>query len=212
VTYTVSRDPSRKAPFNSIRQALQNAKVGSTIELWDDTYEENLLLDPARGMTTAVTLQAAPGKEIIWRGRDATQPILWIAKGADFKLKGKGIVLDGTVGKEKVKDLMMITSRNPDLLIEDVQFKSFARSAVLIMNAAGNPGNPIRLKGLWTVTQENDKPAAAIYFDANPNVPLIPRNEHIEITDLKCVGIDADKAVSFRDEKVIGDDVKWPGR
>ncbi len=60
----VSRDPNR-AGYRRIQQAIDNAKVGSTIELWDDTYEENVVI--RKGIADRITLQAAPGKEIVWR-------------------------------------------------------------------------------------------------------------------------------------------------
>lgn len=208
----VSRDPNRKG-YGRIQQALDNAKAGSTIELWDDAYDESVVV--RKGIASGITLQAAAGKEIVWRsGRgDPTQPILWISRSEDFKLKGKGIVFDGTIDKKpNVNNLVMITGENPNLLIEDLQFKSFAQSAVLIMNAAGKPDRPIQLHRLWTVTQGDEKPRSAIYFDANPDVKTLAVNDHIEIAHLKTVGIDPANAIQFKDEKVLGPNVNIPGR
>ncbi len=106
----------------------------------------------------------------------------------------------------------MISGENPNLLLEDLQFKSFAQSAVLIMNAAGKPDRPIRLYRLGTITQGDEKPRGAIYFDANPDVKALPVNDHIEIADLNVVGIEPANAVRPRDEKVLGADVRFPGR
>jgi serine/threonine protein kinase len=213
-TLEVSRDPGRKA-YRSITQALRNAKTGATIELHDDSYEENVVIDPTKG-PTAITLQAAPGKsEIIWRaGRsnDPTQPILWITKTEDFKLKGKGIVLDGSLAKGNVRDLLMITSHNPNLVVEDLQLKSFARCGVLIMNAAGKPGRPIRLERLWSITQGDEKPTAAIYFDANPQVSSPAKNDNIEIVDGEFRGLAPGAAVVSREDGILGPNVRWPGR
>src|SRR6202041_1574462 len=109
---------------------------GSIIELWDDV-DENVLIDNTNGKPTDFTIQAAAGKEIVWRaaGNDPTQPIIRITKAADFKLKGKGILLDGTIDKKRqVNDLIMITSTCPGLIIEDLEFRSFGRSAVFLIN------------------------------------------------------------------------------
>ena len=99
-TLAVSKDPNRQG-FRSIKQALANAKIGSTIELWDDAYDESVVIDTRKDIATGLTLQAAPGKEIVWRTgtNDPTLPILWIARSTDLKLKGKGIIFDGTIGK-----------------------------------------------------------------------------------------------------------------
>ena len=43
----VSRDPSRKNTYTTIHAALRNAEIGSVIELWDETYEENVSIDQA---------------------------------------------------------------------------------------------------------------------------------------------------------------------
>jgi hypothetical protein len=61
------------------------------------------------------------------------------------------------------------------------------------------------------VTQDGEKPRAAIYFDANPQVTLA-KNDNIEIDDLKCVGIEPANHVQFRDPAVLGKNVTWPGR
>ena len=131
----------------------------------------------------------------------------------DFKLKGKGIIFDGTIDKKpSVNELVMITGENAGLLLEDLQFKSFARSAVLIMNTTGKPDHPIQLHRLLTITQADEKPRGAIYFDANPSVVALAKNDHIEIADLKTVGIEPANAIQFKDEKVLGANVRWPGR
>ncbi len=215
-TLAVSKDPNRKG-FRSIKQALANAKIGSTIELWDDAYDENVVIDTRKDIATGLTLQAAPGregKEIVWRSgtNDPTVQILWIARSADFKLKGKGITFDGTIAqKPNVNNLVMITGENPNLLMEDFQFKSFAQSAILIMNATGKTERPVQLHRLWTITQADEKPRGAIYFDANPNVTPA-KNDHIEIVDCEFRGIDAGNAIQMRDEKILGANVRFPGR
>ena len=98
----------------------------------------------------------------------------------------------------------MITGENPNLLLEDVQFKSFARSAVLIMNAAGKPDRPIQLQRLWTITQGDEKPRGAIYFDANPKAlsaghQRFHRDRRLRIS----VGIDQANAIQFRDDRKV---------
>lgn len=205
----------RKNAYRSIQAAIRNAEIDTVIELWDEVYEENVLFDGAKERRTNFTIQAAPGKEIVWRSarNDPDTPILRLIKTQDFKFKGKGIFLDGALGKDRtVNDLLMITSDCSGLVIEDLQFRNFARNAILVMNAAGSSNRPIRLQGLWTFTQPFEKPQGAIYFDANPKV-IPAKNNHIEIRNCEFRGIEPDVAVQFNQKaEVLGNNVTWPGR
>jgi hypothetical protein len=207
----VSKDANRPNAYRSINQALSKAEFDTVIELWDDVHEESVVFDGGRGGRTNITLQAAPGKEIVWkpgRNKDPQTPLLRLIKTPDFKLKGKGITFDGSLDKDRsVNDLIMITSDCSGLVIEDLQMRHFARDAVLIMNATGSANRPIRLERLWTITQEFEKPRAVIYFDANAKV-IPPQNDHIEIRDCTFKGIDAESAIQFKDAPVRGEFIR----
>ena len=215
----VSRDPNRKNVYSTIQQALLNAESDSIIELSDDTYTENVTVESSPSQRANITLQAAAGKkEIVWRSSktDPNRPILRISKAADFKLKGNGIILDGTLDEKKkksVNDLVMISSESPGLIIEDLQFKHFARSAIFVVNAAGTLERPIQLTRLMSFTDNNEKPIAAIFFDANPKMTPTP-NDHIVIEDSNFHGILPKKAIQADPKKkdILGDNVRWPGR
>jgi serine/threonine protein kinase len=212
----VSRASSGKNIYPSIQAALRNAEIGSVIELTDEVYEENIVIEPGPGRRTNITLQAVTGKEIVWRSaaNDPNQPILKLSKAGDFKFKGKGITFDGTLDKKRqVNDLMMITLDCTGLVVEDVSFKNFARSALFVINGAGSANQPIKL--LRLTTDAGDKPRPAIYFDANPKV-LPPLNDYIDIEDGDFRGIDPAKAIQIKannkDGKIVGKNVNWPGR
>jgi hypothetical protein len=205
---------NRKNALPTIQAALRKAEFDTVIELWDDVYEENIVIDPAKGRTN-ITLQAAPGKEIIWRSasKDPENPIVRLHKATDFKLKGKGIVLSGMIDAErKVNDLMMITSDCSATVIEGLEFIHFARDAVLVMNAAGASDRPLLLRGLRVSTQPSEKPRAGIYLDANPSVNP-SKNAHIEIADCTFLGIDAANRIRANPIlDVVGENVRWPGK
>ena len=210
--FEVSKDPTRPHAFRSIKLALDQAKLGSIIELRDDIHEENVIIEPARGRTE-VTIQAAPGKEVLWRSAksDPDTPLIKTYKASGFKLKGMGIILDGTLAKGQLNELIMITGDSPGLLIDDLQLKSFARSAILVMNSTGTPDQPIRLHRMTATIEKTEKPRAVFYLDANPKVtPNV--NDHIEITDCEFRGIDAKNAIRFKDNSVLGNNVTWQGR
>jgi hypothetical protein len=213
-TLHVSKSKTGNNFHTSIGLALQKAQQGSVIELLDTEHAENLVIDPARIPTTHVTLRAAPGNQVTWRSRttDQDEPIIKLSRASDFKFEGKGITLDGTLSKGRVRNLMMIMSDCRALTVEDLRFTKFARTAVLLMNTAGTASQPIRLHRLTTVTDRKaENPLAPIYFDANPKIPPV-KNNHIEIQGCTFSGFEPSKGVQSADPKVIDTDVRWPER
>ncbi len=198
----------------SIKAALRDAETGSVIELWDETHEENVVVEPAAGRT-AVILQAAEGKEITWRSvrKDPDTPILKLAKAAGFTLKGKGIALDGTLDNDRrINEVISITLESPGLTLEDVQVNHFARTGIIIMNSGGTDKALLKLTRLFFLTNAPEKTRSAIYFDANPRVtPAV--NDHIQIEDCRFQGFDRERAVLVNQPKdktpVIGGNVRW---
>jgi serine/threonine protein kinase len=211
----VSRDPTKKK-YLSIQKALNEAETGSVIELWDETYDENVVLEGGPGQRTNITLQAAPGKEIVWRSvrNDPKTPILKLRKAEDFTLKGQGITFDGELAdkKRRVDHLVEITGLSPGLVVEEVNFKNYARSALFVINGAGASNTPIKLRRL--IIEPGEKGSAAIQFQANLEMrPML--NEHIEIDDCDFRGVDINKAIQFtptKDNPILGGNVRWPGR
>jgi eukaryotic-like serine/threonine-protein kinase len=210
----VSRDPQLKKKFTTIQAALRGAEIGSVIELWDETYDENVVVEAGANLRTSITLQAASGKEIVWRSarNDPADPILKIRKGADFKLKGKGIIFDGQLADKRrsVNHLVTITGDCTGLNFQDAAFKNYARSAVFVINGAGSESNPIKLHRL--VIDPGEKGSAAIEFDAIPKM-LPPLNDHIVIEDCDFRGVA--NPIQFKatmDNPILGGNVAWPGR
>jgi len=211
VKIEVSKD--RPGAERSIQVALRKAEIGAIVELYDELYEENIIIEPNRGRT-AITLQAAPGKKIVWRSESnaPSQPIIKLNNATDFQFKGAGITLDGTMSKKRnVYDLVMITSDCSGLYLADLEMRAFAQSAILIMNSAGFESRPMKLQRLIISADNNLKQRGAIYFDANPKVSP-PINDDIVISDCDFRGFEAAKAVSFKDNSVLGKNVRWPGR
>jgi serine/threonine protein kinase len=211
VKIEVSQD--RPGAERSIQAALRKAELGSTIELWDELYEENIVIEPGKGRT-AITLTAAPGKSILWRtgGTSPDLPLIKLNKAADFKLKGKGITLTGAMSKSRnVRDLILITSDCNGSSLEDLELTAFARSGVFLINAVGFPQRPIKLQRLAIQSDTRLKQRGAIYFDANPQV-LPPINDEIHIDDCDFRGFEPGNAVTFKDNSVLGKNVRWPGR
>ncbi len=209
----VSKDPANKKAMRTIQQAIKAAEIDSVITLLDDAYEENVVIEPGRGRT-AITIKAAVGKEIIWKPSkfDPETPILRIYKGVDLKLVGAGITLDGTIdAKRRVNDLLTVSGDCSGLIITDLQFRNYERSAVFVTNGTGSANRPVLLKRLTVFAADSPKARGAFYFDANPAVtPTI--NDFVQIDEATFHGIDAKKAVQFKDKKVMGSSITWPGQ
>jgi hypothetical protein len=172
--------------FRSISIALRVAKKGDVIEIADENIAENIVWEGSPSRSTEVTIQAAPGKTVIWRSahKDPDTPLIKLANASFFKLNGEGIILDGDLGdKGKVKDLILVQSSSDGLTIEGAQLKNFGRSAVAVMNAAGNVDNPIRLHNLSALTPPADKDGSVFFINANPDM-RIKQVDYIEITDV----------------------------
>ncbi len=205
----ISKDASKTNSYRKIQQALRIAPAGAILELHDEVHEENVVIDPSKG-TTDVVIQAAAGlKEVRWvsASKNENDPILKLSQARGFKLKGRGIVFDGA---RKVKDLVFVQLQSPGLELEDADFRGFNRSAVFLMNAGGTRDQPIRLQNLSTLTETGETPAAAIYFDANPEVLNQPFNDYIEVEGCQFHGIDAARAIGRKDGAVLGANVKLP--
>src|SRR5207247_9883136 len=86
--------------YRSVLQALQAAKPGDVIQLMDTEHFENLLIElRTTDITTDVTIQAAPGKEVVWKSyrKEEAVPILTLQHARHFKSTGKGMTVDGEI-------------------------------------------------------------------------------------------------------------------
>ena len=91
-------------------------------------------------------------------------------------------------------------------IVEDAQFKNFARSGLFIMNSGGTEASPMKLLRLSFHADDPNKTRGGIYFDANPAV--IPAlNNFIDIEDCRFPQFDNTKAIQLKAKSVNGGDV-----
>lgn len=201
----VTKNASGPFSFRTIDLALKEAQRGDIIELLDSVHEENLTIDKHRGAATAVTIQPSPGKQVTWRPRKASAPLLTLSKAHGFKLKGPGLTLDANLdAKQSIPNLVFITLDCPGLSIQNIHLKGFSQNAIKIVNGSGEEGNPMRFVNLSITPAVGAKTAAAFYFDANPSV--LPRvNDYIEFIDFR-----SRPDVKFKDKSVLGANVHLP--
>jgi serine/threonine protein kinase len=213
----VSREGERT--YRSLIQALRAAKAGDVIHLTDEVHQENLLIEPKLNLATDVTIQAAPGKEVVWKSasRDEKIPLLTLQHAAGFKVKGPGLTFDGTLpAGKRVRDLIVVNFVAPGLTIDDVTLKNFGRSGVNVMNAWGKKDNPIRLVNLSASaapaldpkTKQPDPLFAALLFDANPDISHPPFNDYMEVGAVDLEGLKT--AIKEKDNTVNGKNIVWP--
>jgi serine/threonine protein kinase len=202
----VLRDPSGKGGFLSIRQALKEARPGDVIELWETRHEESVVLDPRMG-TTAVTLQAAPGKKVVWTCAKGSEkkPLLQLNKARDFQLHGDGIILDG---QDKMPTLIQIYAQSPGLTLTGAQFTGFTEQAIHVVNCAGSQQDPVRLVDLTFAAPGGSK-SRAVYFDANPKV-FPPVNDFFEIHGCRFLGLSSRQGFVRKDASATGAHVQLP--
>jgi hypothetical protein len=207
----VTKDRSGANTFPFISQALIQAKSGDIIELLDDVHYENLIIDSHR--RTAVTIQAAPGKEVVWKSykKDEKSPLLFLSNAKDFVLKGPGLILDGSLEKGgRLNDLVKIFMNCPGLTLEDLEFRSFRNSAVTIENCQGEEDHPVRLVRLRAVLF--DKKQTALFFNAG--VGTQPEyNDYIDISADTFPGAirRKDSTVTGKYITMDGKKMIWPG-
>ena len=149
----------------------------------------------------------------MWRSarKDPSEPIIKLSNASFFKLKGERITFDGDLGeKGKVKDMILIVSSSEGLTIEGAHFKNFGRSAVAVVNAAGNVEFPIRLNNLTALTPPADKEGSAFYIDAKSDM-RIKQVDYIEITNVQGPGLTPIQLFRAENGALGGKYAKLPG-
>ena len=210
----VTKDAAGKqGVYRTIQAALRVASKDDVIEIADETIEENVVCEYSPRYTTEVTLQAAEGKQVVWRSarKDLpTEPLLKLNGAAFFKLNGNGITLDGDLGeKGKIKDLVLVTSVCPGLTIDGVELKNYSRSGICVMNAEGSLEFPMSLKAISALTGPVDKEGSVFYIDAKPEM-RIKQVDYIEIIEPQTSGIAADKVLRVENGVLGTNYVKLP--
>lgn len=207
----VTRDAGKANSYRTVAQALRAARAGDVIQLTDPVHIENLVVEQKQNYTTDITLQAAPGVEVIWKSgvKDEKAPLVTLQHAKHFKIKGKGLTFDGTLeGSKQVNDLIVINFVAPGLSIEDVTLKAFGRAGINIMNVWGSKDRPVRLHNITAFATAPGKPEAALLFDANPDIIHPQFNDYIEVSDIHVQG--SMPATKKKDNTVVGKNISWP--
>jgi serine/threonine protein kinase len=200
-TLLVTRDESKPKAFRSIEHALRHAKPGDTIQLADEVHKENLTLIK----TKDISIQAAPGKEVLWTSfvqNDPATPLIYANNCENVHIVGKGITLDGALdGGKKANHLIHIAMESPNVSIEDLKLRNFANAGILMTNAAGQESKPIKLA---RIEGESKGAPQGIYLDANKDVRP-PINDFIEAVNIRFEGVGT--AIKSKSPEVLGKNI-----
>lgn len=207
----VTKETGKANSYLSVLQALRAAEPGDVIQLHDAEHFENLRIEPRmNGITLDVTIQVAPGKEVVWKParQEKTEPLLTLQAANNFKIHGERLTFDGSLdGKKRVENLIVLNFKSPGLVIKDATLKGFGRSAVNIVNVWGSKDKPVRLSNLTTIGASPDQPQSGLLFEANDKVDP-PFNDYMEITDVRFEGIK--EGIKKADNTVVGKNIVWP--
>jgi serine/threonine protein kinase len=163
----------RPGTFASLREALRQAKPGSTVVLAENLAETVLLTRndvPEGGVT--VEGRPAAGKAIVWRPgpkHQAGQAVLELNNVTGLKLRN--VVFEG---QNKAEDLLRITGSCEDVTLESLVLR-FSRVGCRFSGTGGSAARPLRFQAVHCVaTQEF---GSCLLFDA----PAGRDNRHVHV-------------------------------
>jgi hypothetical protein len=203
----VTKDGSQANSYPTIQQALLSASRGDHIVLLDRRHEEQVRVLGDRGVT-AVTIEAAPGKEVTWtappgKGND---PLLTLYKAPFFHLKGDRLTLDG---QGRAQDLIAVYDQCEGLQLENAHLRGFVRSGVAVANAEGSAQHPIRLSGLvFSLADGKDATDVGLLLSAKSNIT--PAQVDYLFVSATCRFGDLKRALKRADAKAQGKHVMLP--
>jgi serine/threonine protein kinase len=205
----VTSDAGRANTYRTVSQALRAARAGDVIYLTDAEHRENLIVEPKLNVAMDVTVQPAPGKEVVWKSariKDEKAPLVTLQHAANFKIKD--VTFDGTLeGSKRVNDLIVLNFHAPGLTIDGVTLRGFARSGINVMNLWGSKERPVRLANLSAISVAPESPQGALLFDANPDsTPQF--NDFIEVSEVHAQGLKT--VIKKKDNTVVGKNIVWP--
>jgi serine/threonine protein kinase len=206
-TIYVTDSKEGKDEFPTIHDALRRVRPGDRIIVRKDVHEEHLQIEDRR-WTKSVTIegQAPDGGRVIWRLPSNSKEKVLLELHNTEGLTVKGFTLDG---EGRLDDLAVLFGQCPDLILEDIHFQGFKRSAVDILHCAGSTEQPVILKGLRAIV--GTKAEAALLFGFRESIVKPRGNEHIRVSDCILAGpyqtavelIGPEQDIEFRSNRIF---------
>jgi serine/threonine protein kinase len=190
----------RGGAAESLRARLRSATNGDVIEINDDIAASDVV-NTAVLRARTLTIEGRAGKTVVWRappGGAAT--LLKLGNAAGLTLRN--LTFDG---EGQVDALVSVFGESTGLTLEKVRFRGFRRCGVCVTNCAGSPDRPVALSSLHFTTTEPGQ--SGIYFDINPSVQGITKDQYITVRDCSFDGPGA--KVKARDPSLL-DHVELP--
>jgi serine/threonine protein kinase len=166
--------------FPNLRQALKKAKPKDHIVLADSVVEEQADLQNKKD----ITIEAEEGKTVVWRYPEKQRPGKFLLSLDHLeRVRLKGFTLDGA---GKVDHTAVLSGNCPGLTLENISFRGFNESAILMVNCAGTIGSPVSLLQLESSTALPCE--AALSFQINPRFADPKTNQYIVVRDCRFNG------------------------
>jgi serine/threonine protein kinase len=194
---------SSPSAYRYIEKALQYANSNDIIELTEPVHKENLVLKPGT-LRSNITIQAAPGNQVLWVAADRNKPLLTIDKlPTGFKLDGLRITMSGKIDENtRLDSIILLRGNVADVAISGLTLQSLGRYGILLSGAYGTLDHPLKLDAL-TFKQPGKGTISAIYFDQDSDKK---KNDVIEIsTTCTFEGIAPASQLKARSREVLGD-------
>jgi hypothetical protein len=175
----VSRQ-SLDGTFPNLRQAWNKAKPKDHIVLADSVLEEQAILQGKKD----ITIEAEEGKTVVWRYPEKQQLGRFLLSLNHLeRIHLKGFTLDGA---GKVDHTAVLSGNCPGLTLENISFRGFNETAILMVNCAGTIGSPVSLLQLESSTTLPCE--AALSFQINPRLVDPKTNQYIVVRDCRFNG------------------------
>jgi hypothetical protein len=169
--------------FPNLRQAWNKAKPKDHIVLADSVLEEQAILQGMQGKKD-ITIEAEEGKTVVWRYPEKQQPGRFLLSLNHLeRIHLKGFALDGA---GKVDHTAVLSGNCPGLTLENISFRGFNETAILMVNCAGTIGSPVSLLQLESSTALPCE--AALSFQINPRLADPKTNQYIVVRDCRFNG------------------------
>jgi hypothetical protein len=173
---------SKDGAYPTWTQAVRMAKPGYRIVVRDPIIEwDGGVIEP-RAIPDNLTIEPDVGKIVRWRLKPGIPPraMLRLSNLKGFTLRG--FIFDG---EGRVQDLIALSGTCPGLTLEGLTLKGFDRSAISITNCQGSGDHPVRIMGLQIEAQPAKPVESAFSFAISKDIPSIPLNQHIHISDIR---------------------------
>ncbi len=200
---TVSH-PGGSGKFNSVRDAMGQAKEGDRIVIEEPVWEEDLQYVYAPSHGKGITIEAAEGKSVVWKlpAGISSEGIVKLASPRGLKLRG--FTFDG---RGTTANAIIVGGNAPGLIVEDITVVNTTEAGIKFkdctgMDEKGADNTPAIVQRVRVVCSATKPADAGIYFFGTDEIKAGKRelriNENIVVRLCRLEGPFSKAAVLFQ--------------